>query len=361
MNTLSFIVWSPDPALVHIFGLEIRYYGLLFALGFILSQQVMYYIFKKEGKPESEVDSLTFYMIISTVIGARLGHVLFYEPDKYLSNPLDILKIWEGGLASHGAAAGILLALWLYSRKKKTSYLWVLDRIVIVVALTGALIRTGNFMNSEIIGKPTDTQNGVVFSHSIERSLQYNTQAIESVSTGKGSHSTEAPYAPLEVQITFTEGNQEAAIRNYIDKEISRLFVQLSQTDEPHIAFSREETLNYTLSQSQGKYTAVIQARGIVRHPAQLYEAFSCILLFIALFFLWNLKRENSPEGMIFGIFLIILFGLRFLYEFLKENQVAFEDGLSYNMGQLLSIPLVLAGVFILMRAFKNGAKNPQA
>ncbi|MDN4164895.1 prolipoprotein diacylglyceryl transferase [Cytophagales bacterium LB-30] len=357
MNTLSFIVWSPDPALVHIFGLEIRYYGLLFALGFILSQQIMYYIFKKEGKPEAEVDSLTFYMIIATVIGARLGHVLFYEPDKYLSNPIDILKIWEGGLASHGATIGILLAIWIYSRKKKTSYLWVLDRIVIVVALTGALIRTGNFMNSEIIGKPTDTQNGVVFAHQIERSLQYNTQAIEAVSTNKGSHSAPTPYAPIEVKVTFTQGNQEAAIRNYIEKEIKRLFVQLAQTDEPHIVFSGDDSLNYTLSQSQGKYTATIQLNGIVRHPAQLYEAFSCILLFIGLFLLWNLKREKSPEGMLFGIFLIILFSLRFLYEFLKENQVDFEDSLNFNMGQILSIPLVLAGVFILIRAFNNVGK----
>src|SRR5690606_12087880 len=143
----------------------------LFALGFLISQQILYYIYKKEGKPETDIDVLTLYMVVATIVGARLGHVLFYEPQRYLSDPVSILKVWEGGLASHGAAAAILFALWLYSRKKKPgqSYLQVVDRIVIVVALTGALIRLGNFFNSEIIGIPTHNESGIVFARDVTK------------------------------------------------------------------------------------------------------------------------------------------------------------------------------------------------
>jgi phosphatidylglycerol:prolipoprotein diacylglycerol transferase len=180
MNLLSYIIWNGSPEIFTIpipfldTQITLRWYGLLFALGFLVGQQILYYIFKKEGKPEKDVDTLTIYMVIATVIGARLGHVLFYEPERYLSNPLDILKIWEGGLASHGAAVGILFALWLYARKKNPgqNYLQTLDRIVILVALTGALIRLGNFYNSEIIGKPTHNDNGVVFARNVTEVLK---------------------------------------------------------------------------------------------------------------------------------------------------------------------------------------------
>ncbi len=180
-NLLDYIVWSPNPAVFPGFE-RIRWYSLLFALGFIISQQIMVYIFKKEGHDERLVDRLTIYMVLSTIIGARLGHVLFYEPDRYLSNPIEILKVWEGGLASHGAALAILFALWLYVKKTPSqSYLWVVDRIVIVVALTGALIRFGNLMNSEIGGKPTGTDNGFVFARQTEEILMTLKIPVESV------------------------------------------------------------------------------------------------------------------------------------------------------------------------------------
>src|SRR6478609_5268454 len=180
MNLFSYIIWNASPDIFTLpipfidKELTLRWYGLLFALGFLISQQILYYIFKKEGKPEKDVDTLTIYMVIATIIGARLGHVLFYEPERYLSNPVDILKIWEGGLASHGAAIGILFALWLYSRKKFVgqNYLQTLDRIVILVCLTGALIRFGNFFNSEILGKPTDNPLGIVFMNRVTESIE---------------------------------------------------------------------------------------------------------------------------------------------------------------------------------------------
>jgi prolipoprotein diacylglyceryl transferase len=265
LSFLQYIIWDVSPEILDTEYFSIRWYGLLFALGFLLGQQILIYIFKKEGKPERDVETLTVFMVLSTIIGARLGHCLFYEPEYYLANPVKILKIWEGGLASHGATIGILFALWLYARKKKDqSYLWVVDRIVITVALAGGLIRLGNLMNSEIIGKPTDV-----------------------------------PWA----------------------------FVFTAVDNQP-------------------------------RHPAQLYEAISCFILFGFLFWLWNRRKAKTPEGSLLGIFLIYIFGLRFFYEFLKENQVAFENNLPLNMGQWLSIPAVLAGIFVLLIANRNARKR---
>ncbi len=167
---ISYIVWNVDPMIfsvpdsVPIFGgFGVRWYGLLFALGFVMGYIILKKIFTYEKVPIKVLDDLATYTIIFTIIGARLGHCLFYEPDYYLSNPVDILKIWEGGLASHGAAIGILAGLYLFSIRFKRPYLWILDRLVIVVALAGFLIRTGNLMNSEIFGNETTLPWGFIF------------------------------------------------------------------------------------------------------------------------------------------------------------------------------------------------------
>ena len=234
----------------------VRWYGLAWALGFLISQQVMYHIYKKEGRPRSEIDTLTIYMLIAAIGGARLGHVLFYDPVNYLKHPLRIPAIWEGGLASHGGAIGILLALYFFAKKTGVKYLWIVDRLVIVSALTGCLIRLGNLMNSEMAGVPTT-----------------------------------APWAFIFVRID-----------------------------------------------------------NVPRHPAQLYEAIYCFLLFLLLFQLWRKHRAAMKDGMLTGWFLTILFTLRFADEFLKINQVAFEDRMVLNMGQILSIPFVVIGIILLIR-----------
>ncbi|HEY6435874.1 MAG TPA: prolipoprotein diacylglyceryl transferase, partial [Ignavibacteriaceae bacterium] len=133
---LAFIEWSVSPEIFHLGPISVRWYGFLFAMAFVAGYFIMTWIFKKESRPQPDLEQLSVYMIFGTVIGARLGHCLFYNPDYYLSNPIEILKVWEGGLASHGAALGILTAIYLFSKKKKNySMLWVLDRVVIVVAL----------------------------------------------------------------------------------------------------------------------------------------------------------------------------------------------------------------------------------
>ncbi len=161
----AYLIWDVNPEIINIpvINHPLRWYGLLFAFGFLLSQRVMYFIYKKEGRALTEVDTLTMYIVIATVAGARLGHVLFYDPVYYFEHPLKIAATWEGGLASHGGAIGILVALYLFSRKTKVAYLWILDRMVIVAALTGCMIRLGNLMNSEMIGLPTSLPWGFVF------------------------------------------------------------------------------------------------------------------------------------------------------------------------------------------------------
>ncbi|HCM76140.1 MAG TPA: prolipoprotein diacylglyceryl transferase [Cytophagales bacterium] len=165
LNLLTYITWDIDPEIFTIPFIDhpIRWYGLLFAMAFVISQQIMYHIYKKEGRPVSEVDTLTIYMVVATIVGARLGHVLFYDPIHYFQNPIKIFIIWEGGLASHGGVIGILIAIYFFARRTNVKYLWALDRISIVASFTFCMIRVGNLMNSEMIGLPTDLPWGFIF------------------------------------------------------------------------------------------------------------------------------------------------------------------------------------------------------
>ncbi|MCH2215832.1 MAG: prolipoprotein diacylglyceryl transferase [Flavobacteriales bacterium] len=264
INSLPLIIhWDIDPTAFTIPFIDwpVRWYGILFVLGLIVSEYVLFYIFEQEGKTKKNVEDLAVYVVIGTIVGARLGHVFFYDAMDYLRNPLDILKVWEGGLASHGGAIGILTAIYLYCRKYKFEFLWIMDRLVIVVCFTGACIRTGNLMNSEILGTITDLPWGFVFENAYPEFL----------------------------------------------------------AQDP-------------------------------RHPAQLYEAVYCIFLMGLTYWLWKEKRTQLQNGFIFGIFMVVLFTLRFLDEFLKINQEAFENDLPLNMGQLLSIPFVIAGLYLIFR-----------
>lgn len=368
MHYLNYIVWDPRPEIFSIGSWEMRWYGLLFALGFLIAQQIMFYIYRREGKPERDVESLTFFMVVATILGARLGHVLFYEPDKYLSNPLSILKVWEGGLASHGGAIGILIAIYLYAnyliridfgtfeiKKRKRSgqnYMWVVDRLVIVVALVGALIRFGNFMNSEIVGKETDAAYGVVFAHDAEQVLKaFNPGAIAEIEAGKPSDAPNLAH-PVQLNITFERAINPETAKLLMEGKIHQT-IQESARLQADVRLPGNELL-YSLDQNRGIVTARLLLEGVPRHPAQLYESISSFLIFLLLLYIWSRRKGQTRPGLIFGIFLIVLFGLRFGYEFLKENQVEFEDELALNMGQILSIPLVLAGIIILARSLQN-------
>ena len=352
---LDYILWNADPEIFKLGSFVVRWYGLLFALGFLVAQQIMIYIFKRDGKPEKDVESLTLYMILATVIGARLGHCLFYEPAYYLSNPIDILKVWEGGLASHGATIGIITGLYLFARNKKGySFLWIIDRIVIVVAFVGMCIRLGNFINSEIIGKPIDSQQGVVFLRDIDIILSHNNDAIRSVkfSSSPQEELHQKGLAPMTMNIKFAPRYSEKVLSTHLEQRIQHV-LKNDLSIRKHIDHSSFNQLQYTLTGSDhGGYTASIFTYGIIRHPAQLYESFSSLLIFFWLFFFWHKKGKKIINGELFGMFALVLFGLRFFYEFLKENQVNFEDDIALNMGQWLSIPMIILGLILLSRIY---------
>ncbi len=262
---INYINWDVSPEIFRIpfVNLEIRWYGLLFASGFFMAYYFLSKIFNKENISIDVLDKLTVYAFLGTVIGARLGHCFFYEPEYYLAHPMKIIKIWEGGLASHGAAIGIVLSLVLFARNYKEYKLdYLLARVTITVPLAGAFIRIGNLMNSEIVGKQTEMPWGFVF------------------------------------------------VRNKED---------------------------------------------FARHPTQIYEAVSYVIIFFILHSIYNRKGKEVNNYFMFGLFLILLFSARFLIEFYKEVQVDFESALLMDMGQLLSIPFVLAGiVFIILSQRKK-------
>ncbi|MBL7876324.1 MAG: prolipoprotein diacylglyceryl transferase [Cyclobacteriaceae bacterium] len=364
---ISYIIWNGSPEIFSIGTFALRWYGLLFALGFLLSQQVLYYIYRKEGKPEKDVDTLTIYMVVATILGARLGHVIFYQPELFVTDPLSILLPFEfspfkftglQGLASHGGAFGILFALWLYSRKKKPgqNYIQVLDRIVIVVALTGALIRFGNFFNSEIIGLPSNNPLSVVFINRVTESIKDSkggNNPVEYITVEKDRSLPEGSKGrvPINIYIIFKNGTSQPDAVSFLEWDVKRTLPFYTEfVDEPP-----STPLNYKIDvDPNGSLGARISTFGIARHPAQLYESISCVILFLILFMMWFKHKENLPTGRIFGVFMIVLWSLRFAYEFLKENQVSFEDKLPLNMGQILSIPLVIVGILILIWSYRN-------
>ncbi len=260
----EFITWDVNPDIIDSF-VTIRWYGLMFAIGFWIGYNLVAKMFKRDGAPEKWVGILLIYVAVATIVGARLGHVFFYQWDYYSAHPWKIFATWEGGLASHGGAIGIILAVILYSIfTTKRNPLWTFDRLTIAIALVGALIRIGNLMNSEIFGHPTTLPWGFYFVRSAEWQQFYYGQAC---------------------------------------------------------------------------------------HPTQIYEALTYLALFgLMMWMYWKKDCGNRP-GLLFGTFLIGTFATRFFIEFIKNNQVAFEDSMVLNMGQLLSIPFAVLGVFLVIWA----------
>lgn len=252
---MEYFEWNSSPVLISFSNFSIAWYGLLFATGFFLGFQLMRWVFIRENKSLNSLDKLFIYMVLGAVVGARLGHVLFYDPAFYLSNPFEIIKIWQGGLASHGGTVGMLAAMYFYAKQTgDIDFFWLLDRMTLPISLGSFFIRSGNFFNSEILGIPTSL-----------------------------------PWA---------------------------------------IIFSRVDNLP--------------------RHPAQLYEALVYLLLFFILFVIYKKQAEKVKPGFMMGLLMIVIFGSRFLIEFIKIPQESFEPLLGLNMGQWLSLPFIILGAFII-------------
>ncbi len=267
---MTHFVWNIDPVLLHLGPLQLRWYGLLFVGSFFLGLLLLQYIFKREGKDPALLDTFLVYIMIGAVVGARLMHCFAYEPAFYLSHPLEILKIWKGGLASHGGLIGSILAIWLFSRKYRFDFMWLLSRTAIAGTITAAFVRFGNFFNSEILGKPTDL-----------------------------------PWA---------------------------------------VIFERVDMLP--------------------RHPVQLYEAFSYLVLFAIMMLVYLNTKPKTATQLLPGIFLTYMFTVRFLLEYTKTKQADYTWDLPFTTGQALSLPFILIGILWLLYAWrqiqkeKSGAHN---
>lgn len=268
---LSAISWSVNPEAIAIGDFyAIRWYGILFSLGLLSAYTVGSFLLKKEQVPEKTVDRLFFASIIGGVIGARLGHCFFYEPDYFLHHLIEVLYVWKGGLASHGGAIGILIAFKIVQHGSGYSYSFILSRAMVVVPLTAAFIRIGNLMNSEIYGHETSAPWGFLFKKSYD------------------------------------------------------------------VLWGIEDL--------------------VPRHPTQIYEAiiYLCVFIVIVLYFNRQIKQLKTPSSyFLIGTFLIGIFGSRFFIEFFKENQVAFEHDMVLNMGQWLSIPFILAGLYSYIKVYR--------
>jgi prolipoprotein diacylglyceryl transferase len=262
---LNYITWTASPEIVSLGPITLRWYGLLFASGFLIGLFMVRKMFLAEKAPEEWLDTAFVYIVLGAVLGARFGHVFFYDWPYYREHLSEIPKIWHGGLASHGGAIGIILALWIFSKRvTKKSILWILDKVVVPTALAACFIRLGNLMNSEILGKPTD------------------------------------------VSWAF-------------------LFVKADGPD------------------------------ALPKHPVQLYESISYLVSFFILYRVYWKTQMRFKPGFLFGLFMALIWGVRFFMEYVKESQGGFETAFNnvLTTGQLLSIPFFLIGMYYMFR------KNP--
>lgn len=351
---LNYIIWDLDPDILTLGPLKIRYYGLLFACGFALGYNILKRIFKKEGISLEWLDSLLMYVLAGTVIGARLGHCLFYEPEYYLSHPIEIFKVWNGGLASHGGAFGILIAMAIYSKKvTHKSPVWTLDRLLIVVALAGCMIRLGNLANSEIYGHQTDSSIGFVHVHDsyFGRFIQNEKIAkfVDDYTIEKEDKINDKEEATLLFTYNKYIKNEEDA-KNISEYNIRPLlnYREANDGSAPNLYMLKEAKINIT--QEDGLYKASFPIIVVPKHPTHIYEATCYLLSFFLLMFIYE-RGGLKRHGLIFGVFLICIFGSRFFIEMIKENQVNAEVGKLLNNGQKLSIPFIIAGIYYIIRA----------
>lgn len=305
------MIWNPSEGIT-IAGFTLRFYSLMFVIAFSLGYYIMKKIYERENRSQDELDKLFLYTFIATLLGARLGHVFFYDWDYYKDHLSEILLPFRfnpfeftgfAGLASHGAAIGIIAAMYLYSRIIKKPLLWILDRVVVPIAIGGVFVRFGNFFNSEIYG------------HIADKSFPFGVKFIK--------------------EDEFWQGQNIMELTQAVDR-----------------------TQAYKLIETDPRFAAVLEAIPF-RHPTQLYEAFGYIILFAVLMFMYWKTDARNYLGKIFGVFLVFLWLIRFAVEYVKESQGGFESSLGLlSTGQWLSIPFIIAGIYIWATAKNRPVTN---
>lgn len=260
---MEHFVWNIDPNIFKFGAIQLRWYGVLFVASFFIGLEIMKWVYRREGKDPVVLDNFLMYVIVGAVVGARLMHCFAYEPDFYLSHPLEILYVWKGGLASHGGMLGVILALYLFARRYNEDVMWILSRATLPGMVTAAFVRIGNFFNSEILGLPTDKPWGIIFS----------------------------------------------------------------------------------------------RVDNIPRHPVQLYEAAAYFVILGVLLWVYRHATFAFATKILPGLFLLLLFTARFVLEYTKTEQADYTTALPFTVGQMLSMPFVLLGVFWVLWAFAGTSK----
>lgn len=355
MDILGFISWDVNPNIIES-PIMIRYYGLLWAVSFFIGFYMVKRMLKNEGQNPELADKFLMYTLLGGVLGARLGHVLFYEPGYYFSNPVEIIKIWNGGLASHGGAIGIIISTWLLSKRvTKRKMLWSLDKIVVATAIAASLIRVGNLMNSEIIGAKSEADSAFFFENEAKNSIAYYYNADpEFVSIDQTDQQMEIEgfsYPLANVSVLTSAQNEEQATKmqqSFVSNTSSNIY----SADDHY--FGIESTPIITVTNQGVQISTLIGV--IPRIPTQLWEAASYLIIFLLLLWGYAKKRWFEKEGLLFGLFLILLFSSRLIIEFWKEHQTVADDA-TLNMGQLLSLPAIIAGAIFVVLALRKNTK----
>jgi phosphatidylglycerol---prolipoprotein diacylglyceryl transferase len=358
---LSALVWNVNPIILPLGeNLKFSWYGLLFAATFFCGYIILSRFFKKEGKDPAILDKLAIYMALGTVIGARLGHCFFYEPEYYLANPLEILKVYKGGLASHGGAIGIALALSIFSLVYKYNLVWLLERIAIVTALGGLFIRSGNLMNSEIYGIPTESHYGFIYGRDLTEDLLEN-EAVDKVKYKKspGAELVDNKYLPLNLLVKFESRlRNKEKVESFTETIVKNTIIGQKRYAEENIKLPAKSTFDYHVKQNDDRsFSAVVPVLSVPRHPTHIYEALSYFLIFLLLMYLYYRSDAKERRGFIMGLFFVLLFTARFFIEIIKEEQVEKEVDMVLNLGQKLSLPFIGLGVVIIVLSYMYGKK----
>ena len=372
----SSYLWDPDIYLYEGDIFSVRWYSVLFILGFIIGRFLVVGAYKREKKYDTTVDLQMLYMVFGILIGSRIGHVIFYEPEILSRGIIEVLSFWKGGLASHGAAIGILSGMAIYSFKvvvndfrikikdrlrRGYNYLQVMDRMIIAVAIGCSLIRMGNFVNSETIGLQTHNSYGVLFVNPTEERIKNQLPFVKKVSfeeTGK-FYKNGQPF--LNTKIFFdNEEYKETRIKNSIKKSLNYLHPQNVYSNSTVINPYKDE-VKYQFKRNISDFYIEYETVGIYRHPAQLYESLTYLIIGIIMFIILKKYQLNLRHGSLLAFFFISAFLGRFILEYFKENQINNELyklnnllGLNLNLGQLLSIPFVVFGVYLFLRNIKK-------
>lgn len=356
---LNYIIWNVNPEIIA--GFHVRWYGLFFGIGFFLSYWCLRKIFVNEKLTTNDADTLTFTTFFLLLIGLRLGHCLFYEPEVYLapylhpiitcadgtrhidwSGMFRIFKVWEGGLASHGGAIGLVIAFLWFAKKSGKSFMWVMSRSAVVIPITAFFVRMGNLMNSEIYGVATNLPWGVIFVR--DAMMQTNGADISTIMAQAGLVSADAVQT---LQSFLSHCLPTTSVFSF--ESLWELLLKYQFLDE---------------NQLRPFVDACVNA-GILapNHPTQIYEALTYLITGGILIAYYQLRcKHDKPISsyVILAIAFLMIFATRFCFEFIKNNQVDFEKNMTLDMGQWLSVPFIVCGLFFVVMAIRDkGKENP--